>query len=173
MAFRSAAAQQAGPPAATPPSQKSAPGELGDILRARDRDAMHPGQALVIIGREQDGNDLRSRTPALAQADHKNAIVNVDDVYQRTLAMYEDGTVFHGPPAPVAVAEEAIESTPTEPARASAVPDVALVPTASRWPWRIAGIIVAIALMGWLKRAGALSTAPGANVSDEEIAARR
>jgi hypothetical protein len=172
MAFRSAAAQQAAPPAATTPGEKLSPGVTGDLLRARDRDAMHPGQALVIVGREQDGNELRSRTPALAQADRKNANVNTDDVYQRTLAMYEDGTVFHGPPAPVAVSEEAVE-TETEPQQAPAVADVALVPIVSRWPWRIAGIIVALALLWWLKRAGMLRIETGSNVSDEEIAARR
>jgi hypothetical protein len=172
MAFRSAAAQQGGAPSASPPSKPLTPGESSALLRERDRDGMHPGQALVIVGREQDGNDLRARTPALAQADRRNAIVNVDEVYQRTLAMYEDGTVFHGPPAQLS-ASDAPLGRETKPRQAAALPDVALVPTPSRWPWRIAGIIVALALLWWLKRAGMLRITSGSNVTDEEIAARR
>lgn len=65
------------------------------VLNERNRERMHPGDPLNLVGVEQQGNDVRSRTPALARSDRVAACVDADENYQRTLAMYETGATFH------------------------------------------------------------------------------
>ncbi|MCC6405547.1 MAG: hypothetical protein IT453_00175 [Planctomycetes bacterium] len=64
------------------------------LLRERNRESLHPGDPLRIVGREQDSNDLRSRTPALAKTDAAIVYVDQDEAYRRKLAMYADRARF-------------------------------------------------------------------------------
>jgi hypothetical protein len=102
------AQQNDAPPQATRPSappQPQAPigapadtsGRTSDVLAGRNRSRMHPGDPLVIVGEEQGDNDLRSKTPVLAQSDRAVSYVNQDENRRRTLAMYESGATFHDP----------------------------------------------------------------------------
>jgi hypothetical protein len=91
-------------PVAAQEVQPSA-GELRESLQAleeRGRDELHPAEdPLVIVGREQGDNDLRSRTPALARSDRVAARVDPEEAYARALALYEGGETFHAPPRSV------------------------------------------------------------------------
>lgn len=75
---------------------------LGDLNRAK----MHPGNPLELVGLEQGDNDIRARTPALANSNRAALILNTDDAYARTLAMYNQGASF-SQPARTAVASAA------------------------------------------------------------------
>ena len=68
------------------------------VLRDRNRETMHPGDPLTIVGLEQGGHDLRSHTPALMQTDHVVAPVDPEEMHQRAIAMYEDRIAFDQPP---------------------------------------------------------------------------
>ncbi len=74
--------------------REPSPASQQGVLKERDRGLMHPGDPLKLIGIEQQGNDIRSRTPALARSDRFNASVDADENYRRTLAMYESGASF-------------------------------------------------------------------------------
>lgn len=87
-----AAAQQA---ASNDDARSSAQSQA--LLRERNRATMHPGNPLTIVGLEQGGNDIRSRTPALVSSDRAAAHVDPEELYRRTLAMYETGATFHRP----------------------------------------------------------------------------
>lgn len=68
------------------------------LLAERERGAMHPSsEPTRLVGREQDGNDLRSKTPALINSDRLQHAVDPEELRQRTLAMYEEGATFHHP----------------------------------------------------------------------------
>lgn len=74
-------------------------GVRAEVLE-RDREWIHPGDALRIVGREMDGNDFRSKTPALAEGQLTPAQVDLDALRERKLAMYaESGTFDFGPRA--------------------------------------------------------------------------
>lgn len=85
--------------------------EVKEALRALDerwRDELHPSEdPLVVVGREQGDNDLRTRTPALARSDRVAAKVDEEDAYARALALYE-GTALHAPPRNVSAGVEPI-----------------------------------------------------------------
>jgi hypothetical protein len=111
-------------------AQEPAPtnGELR-ALDERARDELHPGEnPLEIVGREQAGNDLRARTPALAHSECVAAAVDPVAAYERALALYA-GTTFHAPPAtsaqPVSDAREPAEATRTRLAAPEPAPEPA------------------------------------------------
>ena len=62
----------------------------------RDREFMHPGNPLEVVGLEDADNDIRSRTPALERSDRQAAVVDLEELYDRKLALYE-GRVFAKP----------------------------------------------------------------------------
>ncbi len=86
------------------------------VLRERNRETLHPGDPLTIVGLEQGDNEFRSGTPALVNGAHAVALMDPEDAYNRALAMYEGGAVFHQPPAPFVAAEEASEVEVPKPA---------------------------------------------------------
>ena len=99
-------------------------------LKGSNREWLHHGDPLALVGREQEGNDLRSKTPALTHVDGTAAQVDIEELHRRRLAMYDSGAVFHdaapatrkrvGDSAPVrgthAAAEEVSEDSGNWPA---------------------------------------------------------
>jgi len=69
-------------------------------VRERDRELLHPGGALDVVGAEQGDNGFRARTPALERGTLAAARVDVDELYARRLAMYEERRTFHTPVGP-------------------------------------------------------------------------
>lgn len=65
-----------------------------DVLRSRNRATMHEGDPLVISGIEQNDNDIRSATPALAHGEKAAVLVDTDENYRRTMALYEDRATY-------------------------------------------------------------------------------
>lgn len=86
------------------------PRDAGPRLRERNREGMHPGIPLDIVGLEQGDNDFRSRTPALAKSDKRTAQVDPEENYRRRLAAYSLGGAFNKPLHNALV-------TPSDPAR--------------------------------------------------------
>lgn len=127
------------------------------VLRSRMRSGLHPDQPLRLRGREIDGNDMRSITPALRRGDTTTRGVERDDAYARTVAMYDQRARFHGPAARSAVAAAAVAGDVVADARAEAAEPVAQpassAPASSRWSpgWVLGGIAAAVlALVGWM-----------------------
>ncbi len=81
------------------PSENATNAEIESVLGARNRARMHPGNPLEIVGVEQGANDIRSRTPALANSNRAVVVLNADELHDRTLAMYENGARFSQPAA--------------------------------------------------------------------------
>ncbi len=60
-----------------------------------DKEAMHEGLEIRIIGMEEGDNHFRDKTPALMNSDRKPALVDTDELYDRKRAMFEEGARFH------------------------------------------------------------------------------
>ena len=59
-----------------------------ELLNERNREDMHPGNPLKLVGVEQEGNSFRERTPALLNGDIVAALVDPEENRARRLAMY-------------------------------------------------------------------------------------
>jgi hypothetical protein len=99
-----------GAAASTLVAQQPAEEELSDaevraqmrvVLREHDRIRHPDGEPMRFVGNEQEGNDLRSPTPALANSDRAPALYDEDELRDRTLALYDDNATFTRPPRPV------------------------------------------------------------------------
>lgn len=129
----------------TKPLPPPNPDEL--VLDERFRSAAHPGSPLVISGNEQDGNDLRSRTPALANVALRASAVDGDALRERLLAAYEDRATFDGPPV-ASVEARVAEQQKTKPSRSGGSAPQASSP----WPAVVGLTIAALALVVFLAR---------------------
>jgi hypothetical protein len=74
------------------PLERPTPGFTG-----RDRDMLHPGDPLRIVGIEQEENAIRARTPALERSDRRVALVQEDELRERKLAMFSGATLRVAP----------------------------------------------------------------------------
>ena len=59
------------------------------LLSRRDREAIHPGEPLKVVGLGQEENDFRSGLHAAAQGNFVPVAVNEEESYARQLAMFE------------------------------------------------------------------------------------
>lgn len=119
------------------------------VLFERDRATMHPGDPLRVAGLEADGNDLRSRTPALAKAVRGSTERDPEVARERALAMFALRARFSAAPparpAPDAAGRE--ETGPSAaPARAKATARDTAWPT---WTWVSALGVVAAVVVAW------------------------
>lgn len=87
------------------------------IVRQRDRSAMHPGNPLVLVGVEQGGNDLRSKTPALASVERNARPVDAEALHDEKLQLYAGS---YGPLPAVSITRRATGKVVVEPPRDSA-----------------------------------------------------
>lgn len=94
-----AGAASAAPQAPKQPSKwaRESAERTEQAVRERDRELLHPGGALDVVGVEQGDNGFRSSTPALERGVLTAAKVDVDELYARRLAMYEERRSFHTP----------------------------------------------------------------------------
>ena len=74
------------------------PEELERLQWDHDRELMHPGSPLEVIGLEHGDNGFRERTPALESSDRAVAVLDAGEAYQRRLALYERGVSFERAP---------------------------------------------------------------------------
>lgn len=68
------------------------------LLDGRDREMLHAGMPVELIGIDEGDATFRTRTPILANSDQAIVRVDADENYARRLAMYETGERFHTPP---------------------------------------------------------------------------
>lgn len=122
------------------------------VLRERDRELMHPGDPLTVVGVEQQGNDIRTRTPALARSDRYTACVDVDEHYHRTLAMYESGASFQSALRPGPGVEARKRSLrPLRGHSPSVGNESAAIGASNAWPWIFAlgtALLIAVWTIG-------------------------
>lgn len=78
----------------TPPSTGK---DTSNVLWGRGREVLHTGEPLRIRGLEEGDNDFRERTPALERSDRKVAFVDLSELRDRKLAMYDGAASFHAP----------------------------------------------------------------------------
>lgn len=72
--------------------------QIERVLAGRSRDTLHPSDdPLLIVGREQGDNDLRSGTPALQRSDRRVLTEDAEVARARRLAMYEEGATYTSP----------------------------------------------------------------------------
>jgi hypothetical protein len=120
-----------------------------DVLRDRYRPTMHPGEALAIVGLEQAGNDVRSRTPALARSDRVATLVDADEAYERKLAMLENGATYHRPPQP---SRAGAESRAQARGRRMATLGEHAAGIDGSWIWASAFGLAIGAILWWMKK---------------------
>ncbi len=82
------------------------------LLFEREKARIHPGDPMRIIGLEQEGNDIRSRTSALTRNTAGPRGMAEDENYQRQLALYGDRAKFDRPPNPVALEVASLDVAP-------------------------------------------------------------
>jgi hypothetical protein len=68
------------------------------LLDGRDREMLHAGMPVELIGLDEGDATFRTRTPLLANSDQAVILVDAEENYARRLAMYETGERFHAPP---------------------------------------------------------------------------
>jgi hypothetical protein len=95
-------------PAPGDPTDAEVRADMWQRLRDLERIRYPDGDETSAIGNEQDGNDLRSGTPALANSDREPMFLDSGELYDRSRAMVEDGTTFtHAPRAAREIAKPA------------------------------------------------------------------
>jgi len=130
---------------ATPLCAQEPSAEELEPLREHYRPALHPGDPLRLVGLEQDGNELRAKTPLLARGELEPLQVDIEASYQRALGLY-GGTLYHVPlpaasggPKPAARRPRYFEPEPEPEARGPAAT-----------PWSVlAGLSVSVLLLVW------------------------
>ncbi len=145
-ALGTARAQDAGSTTAVDPRALA---QSKELLGSRNRDQMHPGEALKISGLEQNGRDVRARTPALEHSDHTTTAVAQDELYRRTLAIYSNRASFHEALPVDFAATKAVNETPSR-----HPPRIAMEPASApsqAWVWLI-GLGVSAVVGAWLFR---------------------
>lgn len=135
--------------AQTPAKSPRAPtsSEVDAAVRVHDRARIHPGDPLALVGVEQGDNDLRGRTPALANSARAPTLVDADEHYRRTLALYEKRAHFTAPLALASPLGEASSAPARAPRPASGPePEAAASPPPLAW---IAVAVLAFGLLAW------------------------
>ena len=137
------------------PPSKSGPSMQEDLVRSRnslpdrDRAAIHPGNPLKLIGREQGDNDLRSSTPALARSNRVLAEVDEEQNHKRALAMVGEGASFTEPVLPPASTRACAATTPADSGATSG--EIPASSSSGEWPWAI-GIGAGALLVLWIQK---------------------
>jgi hypothetical protein len=133
--------------ASAQPEREKTLQEYREILQSRNRDTMHPGDPLFLIGVDQEGNDMRKSTPILEQSDKKIVMVDQGEAYERALALYSAGATYKSP-LPPATDSGGATATQRAPRAASRS---AVVEAGPQWPWLVATAIC-VAFIVWLGR---------------------
>jgi hypothetical protein len=135
------------------------PANPGAVLFSRDRELMHPGDPLVVVGMEQGGNGFRQRAPALLHSDREPLLVDAEENHRRRIAMYEDSASFQrGLPTADGVARRTHEP----PARRSVAKPVEPAPEDggfSTWVWLPALVVFGLLMGFWARQRSASGAA--------------
>jgi hypothetical protein len=97
-------------------------GQMREELTTRNREFLHPGRPLVIVGNEEGGNSFRAGTPMLLGAGKSDGQLDMDEAYERRLSMYKSAAVYHSAPVASVEASPMVERLP----RSAAAPRVGI-----------------------------------------------
>jgi hypothetical protein len=111
MSVRSPALPQSG--SSKPVKESRRDSEI--LLMERNRNLLHLGDPLTIVGIDQGGKEFRSETPVLLQSDRAHVQVDQEDLRRRELAIYERGDLFSTPTAPAPQAAPTQDDSPPAP----------------------------------------------------------
>lgn len=146
----------ADPSAAPHPASAKLGKEERATLEERNRETMHPGDPLKLVGVEQGDNDIRSRTPILKQMTTTGGAVDPQELYERTLALYSDRARFQKPLTSQVTMVAPIPRTSryADPSKPDAEPTSGDggVPSESSWPWFVVGGALFGLAFWWLRR---------------------
>lgn len=129
-------------------------------LRDTLRDEIHPDeQPLYLRGLELDGNDLRSRTPALAKNDARATFVDEEELYLRALEIHGEGVRFDSAPPVRGRSERSAAAVAPEPARPALIqPPAAPIQRSDSWLplGALVGLLIGLGalLMAWPRLSG-------------------
>ena len=70
------------------PADRELASDVRTSVLERDREWIHPGDQLRIVGLEQGDNEFRSRTPALLKGNLETAQIAPESLYAHKLALY-------------------------------------------------------------------------------------
>jgi len=118
--FAHAQEQASDAPPERPPEFVSKEQQL--VLAERERERMHPGDALALVGIDEGAPEFRAKTPSLARNSGAPAFVDVDALREQRLAMYELGTVSTRPLARLADTDPRRVVDESEPPKVSVAP---------------------------------------------------
>jgi len=125
------------------------PGNPGAILFSRDRELMHPGDPLLVVGLEQGGNSFRESAPALLHSDREPLLVDAEENHRRRISMYEDSESFQRP-LPTA---DGVAPRTHAPPRAGLTKPVEQAEAERGWSWIwVPAVVVFGLLMGFWAR---------------------
>jgi len=125
------------------------------LLFEREKSRIHPGDPLRIIGLEQEGNDIRSRTSALTRNAAGPRGMSEDENYQRQLALYGDRAKFDRPPTPVSLEVASLDVAPQISVMPAPVVEAPVHKSSSRSNLLLGSAIAAVllaALVVWWRR---------------------
>ena len=74
--------------------------EFARLAGSRNRESMRDGESDVLVTRgiSEGDNDFRAQTPALQKSAGEVAMVDIEELRERALAMYAEGATFDSPP---------------------------------------------------------------------------
>jgi hypothetical protein len=125
------------------------PANPGAVIFSRDRELMHPGDPLVVVGLEQGDNSFRDQAPALFASDREALLVDRDENYRRHLAMYEEAATFRAalPPADATAVRHPAPGAPVHGLAA----DPGQPAVRQTWLWIPAGVVIGLLLGFWYR----------------------
>jgi hypothetical protein len=100
------------------------------VLAERERERMHPGDALDLVGIDEGAPEFRAKTPSLERNSAAPAFVDLDALREQRLAMYETGAVSTRPLARLTDGDPRRVDDESTPPPAAIVP---AEPTESPW----------------------------------------
>ncbi|MDA1263955.1 MAG: hypothetical protein O2816_02615 [Planctomycetota bacterium] len=123
------------------------------VLQQRHRETLHPyADPNVIVGREQDGNGFRDRTPALLRSVGEPVQVDADDLYERKLAMYDGRASFRAAPDAVQGATRRHRHESLSPESSKEAPSAPPDEEDEGLPWGVIAALAAVAGFLLLRR---------------------
>jgi len=117
------------------------------VLEEPERERMHPGDPLDLVGIDEGDPNFRRRTPTLARNVAAAVEVDLDELREQRLAMYESGHVARQPARALAPGESKRERTAAPVAPAEQPPSATKPWYRSTWLIAAGAVVVAAVIV--------------------------